>query len=199
MKNIIFLLAIIALWGCDKDKKDESTTFGLFADIKRTTPGDSIQLRIINAPSAVQFSIDPQAGRISNGLLYIAPGSIAGDSLNVTITATSLDKSAAVTITVVRRNSSDTTFTFNQHIMPLLTSSCNFQACHGNGSRAGGVNLATYDSVFLHLVAYQPEFSKLYQSLIKTDPLRRMPPAGKLHPHQINRVFRWIEQGALNN
>lgn len=199
MRLLVFVILILTLWGCENDNDGENAKFDLRTSKNRIYTGDSIQLTPLNAPAAVQFLVNPLAGRINNQLIYIAPSSIAGDSLNVSITASSLDKSATAAITILRKNADDTTFTFSQHILPLLTSSCNFQACHGNGSRAGGVNLENYDSVLLNVVAYQPEFSKFYNSLIKTDPLRRMPPAGSLHPHQINRVFRWIEQGALNN
>jgi hypothetical protein len=199
MRYLFFVFIILLVWGCDKDKKDENQTFALLADTSSIMTGDSIQLRIINAPGTVQFSIAPQAGRINNSLQYIAPSSLASDSLVIMITATSIDKIASIPISIYRRNNTDTLFTFSQHIMPLLVSSCNFQACHGNGSRAGGVSLETYDSVAKHVIPFQPTLSRFYNSIIKTDPLRRMPPAGNLHKHQIARVYGWIEQGALNN
>lgn len=91
------------------------------------------------------------------------------------------------------------TVNFSTQVLPLFVKNCNFRACHGNGSKAGNVELSNYANTMEAVVAYKPEQSLVYISLIKTDPLRRMPPAGPLHQPQVDLVRKWIAQGAKNN
>lgn len=162
--------------------------------------GDSISLDIRGASEAYNISLSPQLGSIRKNRTYVAPSSILNDSALVSITVSSGSRKAVANFVIVKTNIfTDTAISFIKTILPLMVSNCNFQGCHGNGSRAGKVSLINYDSTIKHVVKYQPESSLLYLSLIKTDPLRRMPPAGPLNGNRINWVKKWIEQGSLDN
>jgi hypothetical protein len=160
---------------------------------------DSIQFTITNATINSVVSLQPNIGEFKSGNWYVAPSSIVTDSTPINIKVTDDARQATAIITLVKSDVNDTIISFNKTILPLMVANCNFQFCHGNGSRAGKVELGTYDSVMKSVVAFKPSNSVLYSSLLKADPLRRMPPAGPLHAYKINYIKKWIEQGALNN
>lgn len=173
-------------------------------EIKRVPPvfsvktNDSLVIKINQDFVGRSFYLEPNIGVLRNDYVYFSPSSIARDSTLVMIKLIENNQIAA-SILLVKQDANDTLVSFQRVMMPLFISNCNFQGCHGNGSRAGRVSLINYDSTIRHVVTYQPERSLLYQSLIKTDPLRRMPPAGPLNGNRIAWVKKWIEQGCLNN
>jgi hypothetical protein len=198
MKKALFiLLCILLMWAC-KDKDENTTQFRL--NIPEVVHiGDSIKIGVVNNNASVRFSLMPNAGFVSDGMYYVAPPTLAADSLVVALMATSANEMASQNIRVIRGDRPDSTLSYKEVIEPLLSANCNFSGCHGNGSRAGGVNLENYTSTLSWVDAYRPLNSLLYLSLIKHDPLRRMPPAGPLHSYKIKQVSIWIEQGALQN
>lgn len=187
------------LSACKNTVDDASNT--LLVNPKQTDlkTGDSIQFTITNATINTVISLQPNIGEFKSGNWYVAPSSIVTDSTRVNIKVTDDARQATATITLVKSDVNDTIISFNKTILPLMVANCNFQFCHGNGSRAGKVELSTYDSVMKSVVAFKPSSSVLYSSLLKADPLLRMPPAGPLHAYKINYIKKWIEQGALNN
>ena len=100
--------------------------------------------------------------------------------------------------------SADEPVDFNRHILPILSENC-FE-CHGpdEGSRQGDLRLDQESSVFdgesdAVVVREQADASELFRRLIAGDPDERMPPvdSGKaLSPEQIDRIRRWIDEGA---
>ena len=160
---------------------------------------DTVSFYVSHADGDITFTISPNTGLIASNNIYIAPATILNDSTWVTLYAQTATQTASRKILLVKAQATDTVISFAKTIQPLLVANCNFSGCHGNGSSAGRVELSQYDSVVKFVVPYQPGKSLLYASLIKTDPLRRMPPAGPLHPYKINWVSKWIEQGANNN
>jgi Planctomycete cytochrome C len=116
-----------------------------------------------------------------------------------TIKATYQKQQSTVQLKITKKAFQQPVVSYAQTIKPLLANNCNFSGCHANGSRGGKVELSVYDSVKTSVFPFNADASKLYFSLIKTDPLRVMPPAGKLHADKIQSVWLWIEQGALNN
>lgn len=157
--------------------------------------GDSFLL----SPSSALWMLSPDIGEVTPQHYYKAPSSLLNDSQQVVITAVTTVQSGSKTILIVKRDAYDTVISFTKTIMPLMIANCNFQGCHGNGSKAGKVDLRTYEATMNTVVKHQPSKSLLYLSLIKPDPVRRMPPAGALHAYRINYFKKWIEQGALNN
>lgn len=92
---------------------------------------------------------------------------------------------------------------FQNDILPLLQSSCALAGCHDAITQEDGVNLTNYNSVIntADVKPMQPNKSDLYEVLIEDDPDKRMPPPPKqaLSADQIDMVYTWIMQGALNN
>jgi len=66
-----------------------------------------------------------------------------------------------------------------------LLTCCSYAELTATGFSAPYINTST------------PTASKLYKHLVGE--LLIMPPSGKLPDHQVDKVLKWIEQGALNN
>lgn len=96
----------------------------------------------------------------------------------------------------------DTAYFLNT-IFPLLQSSCAISGCHDAATAADGVNLTTYTSIIntADVDPYNPQSSDLYEVITENDPDKRMPPPPRnpLNDDQIDAVYLWIMQGALNN
>ncbi len=193
-------IALLVLLSACKNTVDDASNI-LLVNPKQVylKTGDSIQFIITNATTNAVIRFQPNIGDLKSGNWYVAPSSILNDSTQVILAITDNTRQVNATITLVKSDVKDTIISFNQTILPLMVSNCNFQFCHGNGSRAGKVELSAYDSVMKIVSVYQPTTSVLYTSLLKPDPLRRMPPAGPLHAYKVNYIKKWIEQGALNN
>jgi hypothetical protein len=92
---------------------------------------------------------------------------------------------------------------FENHILPLLQSSCAIAGCHDQNSAADGVILTDYNNIINtgDVEPLDPEDSDLYEVLVDDDPDDRMPPPPRnpLTSGQIQLVYTWIAQGALNN
>lgn len=90
---------------------------------------------------------------------------------------------------------------FASQFFPLIQSSCAMSGCHDAITRADGVVLTDYTNIMKVVKAGDPLNSKLYKSLIDTDPGDRMPmlPVPPFTQTQIALVYKWIQQGAKNN
>lgn len=159
---------------------------------------DTVRFKVLGAVGTPTIVLSPNAGQIS-GNFYIAPSTIQNDLFFVVAKVYTPTQLNETVLMIKKADSTDTPISFSETIVPLLQSNCNFSGCHGNGSMAGGVKLTDYTSVKKTVVPYQPQQGILWNSLLKTDPLRRMPPAGPLHAYQVEWIRKWIEQGAHNN
>jgi hypothetical protein len=162
--------------------------------------GDSITLQLMadnKQVSANQWITS--SGTIDNTGRIIAPAHIDLDTVLATIVAVYQKQQTSIQVKMTKASFKQPPISYTKTIQPLLVNNCNFSGCHANGSRAGRVELSIYDSVRANLIPYNAAASKLYYSLIKTDPLRIMPPAGKMHAASIQSFWLWIEQGARNN
>ena len=96
----------------------------------------------------------------------------------------------------------DTTY-FQNTILPLLQSSCALSGCHDAATAQDGVILNNYANIMEtgDVRPGRPGNSDLYEVITDDDPDKRMPPPPRnpLTPEQIQSVFDWIMQGALNN
>ncbi len=96
---------------------------------------------------------------------------------------------------------------FEQDVLPVLQSSCAYSGCHDASTAEEGIVLESFASMMNSsesnlVVAGQPENSELYEVLVEDNPDKLMPPpgdGGPLSPEQINLIWNWLEQGALNN
>ncbi len=106
---------------------------------------------------------------------------------------------------------------YSTDVRPVLAESCG--PCHnrtGEGLRASGFSVATYDDIMKGMtlgpviVAGSSESSNLYRVIAaKTAPEIRMPPhhpqslaegrGDPLAPAQVEVIKRWIDEGAKNN
>jgi len=193
----IVLLGLLS--ACKNTVDDASNTLLVNPKEACLKTGDSVQFTITNATINTVINLQPNIGEFKSGNWYVAPSSVLNDSTQIILTIIDGSRQANASITLLKSDVTDTVISFNKTILPLMVANCNFQFCHGNGSRAGKVELSTYDSVMKSVTAFKPNSSKLYLSLLKADPLLRMPPAGPLHAYKINYIKKWIEQGALNN
>lgn len=96
--------------------------------------------------------------------------------------------------------SADTVY-FQNQILPLLTSNCSMAGCHDAISHEEGITITNYANVMMNIKAFNAGQSKLYKSIIDTDPGDRMPPppAAAFTAAQKALLKKWIDQGALNN
>lgn len=198
--NIFVCVLLLTLSGC-KNTPDESIPI-LHIDVTQSVlvEGDSLVLQLLanNKPVSAD-SWTATLGVVNTAGKWVAPSHIAMDTMLATIKATYQKQQSTVQLKIMKKAFKQALVSYAQTIKPLLANNCNFSGCHANGSRGGKVELSVYDSVKTSVFPFNADASKLYFSLIKTDPLRVMPPAGKLHADKIQSVWLWIEQGALNN
>jgi dipeptidyl aminopeptidase/acylaminoacyl peptidase len=96
----------------------------------------------------------------------------------------------------------DRPVSFSNDIAPILLSRC--QGCHGAEKVKGGYRLDTFDRLMTPgeteapaVTPREPARSELYRLLVTHDQSERMPKKGDPLPaREIDRIKRWIEQGA---
>lgn len=92
---------------------------------------------------------------------------------------------------------------FATTILPLLTSNCAIPGCHDAITVEDGVNLSSYAGILSSGVidVSDPWDSDLLEMVTENDPQDRMPPPpnNPLTQEQINALYTWMSQGALNN
>ena len=98
--------------------------------------------------------------------------------------------------------SPDTVY-FQNQVLPLIISACAKSGCHDAITHEEDLNLTSYAGVMSDGIVkpFNPANSKLYKVLIDTDPGDRMPPPpdAPLSADQKALIYKWIQQGALNN
>ena len=89
---------------------------------------------------------------------------------------------------------------FVNEIMPIISSNCAKSGCHDAASHKEGVILTNYTNIMRYVTPGNASGSKLYTIINRTDN-DRMPPAPlpAIPQDQKNKIFKWINQGALNN
>lgn len=85
---------------------------------------------------------------------------------------------------------------FNE-ILPIIISNCSGSGCHDAATKADGVQLTDYSTIMSsgRVVPGNPGSSKIYKEMNKGD----MPPSGRLSQDIIDKINKWIAQGAKNN
>ena len=91
---------------------------------------------------------------------------------------------------------------FEQQILPIFQSTCNFSGCHDDVGAQEGVKLTSFENVIAtaDIQPFDLEESELYKRITEMDPEERMPPVPDqpLTNDQINLIAKWILQGAEN-
>lgn len=86
---------------------------------------------------------------------------------------------------------------FSTDVLPILSSNCNQDVCHGNNSSQ--FSLTSYDNVLSKVNPGNGRKSKIYKAITGRSKIMPPSPATTLNDDQIRAVFVWIEQGAINN
>lgn len=95
--------------------------------------------------------------------------------------------------------SPDSVYFFNE-ILPIISSNCTMSGCHDEASHKDGVVLTNYTNIRRYVSPGNASNSKLYKVIIRTDNERMPPPPqATLTQEQKNKIFKWINQGAINN
>ena len=89
---------------------------------------------------------------------------------------------------------------FVNEIMPIISSNCTMSGCHDEASHKDGVVLTTYANILSYVKPGNASNSKLYTMINRTDNERMPPPPlAPIPQDQKNKIFKWINQGALYN
>lgn len=95
------------------------------------------------------------------------------------------------------------TIYFENDILPLLQSSCGTTGCHDPITAEDDVILTNYADIMAtgKIVPGDAQESELYEVITESDPDKIMPPPpnNSLNASQIELIYTWIQQGALNN
>ena len=98
--------------------------------------------------------------------------------------------------------SPDTVY-FANDILPLIISNCAMPGCHDAASHQDDIVLDNYSNIMSNgeIRPGRPDNSKLYEVITDNDPDNRMPPPPKsaLPQDAIDKIAKWIQQGAKNN
>lgn len=96
--------------------------------------------------------------------------------------------------------SPDTVYYQNQ-IQPIFNTYCTGTDCHSGPKPKENLNLSSYANAIASgkIKPYNAADSKVYKSLIDSDPGDRMPPGGSMPQEKIDLIKKWINQGAKNN
>lgn len=89
---------------------------------------------------------------------------------------------------------------FSKTIQPIFDDNCAKSGCHVEfGQSPNLFRGVAYDQLMGlgYVDPTNPEGSLLYQKVSAT--VKQMPPTEKLSSIQINNIYAWIKQGALNN
>ena len=197
---LLFVSVLLCSIACqNKPQTDEPLPLQLNALTTRVYTGDTVILFLKGNTSNADVTWNIPVTKRNDSFIWVVQR-IAADSVVQLVSATVKSQTTSISFSVMNSAYRDSIVSFSRTILPLMQANCNFSGCHGSGSRAGRVSLHDYDSIRLYsVIPYEAASSKLYYSLIKTDPLRVMPPAGKLHGYKIESVRLWIEQGAKRN
>jgi hypothetical protein len=101
-------------------------------------------------------------------------------------------------------NLPDDTICFVQDILPVFIANCATTGCHDATTQRDGYVLTSYANITdlqESIIPFDPDASKLFKVITEDDPGDRMPPPPltALSSDQIQKLRKWIEDGALNS
>ncbi len=93
----------------------------------------------------------------------------------------------------------DTVYFVNE-ILPVINSNCATIGCHDAITKADGKEFTSYSRIMEEVKPFRATDSDLYEVITKTNSNRMpQPPFPPLTAIQIDKIKKWINQGALNN
>lgn len=193
------MLALLCCSAC-KHTPEETAPIQLQVSQTVVTEGDTVELKVIQDEknvTRIQWN-QPDIEATTGGFRWIVPD-IEAAQLQLKLIAEYNDRSDEVELLIGKRALLSPLVSYSASIVPILEQNCNFSGCHGQGSRAGRVNLSVYDSTARVVKPFSAPQSLLFVAILRDDPRRWMPPAGKLHTDKVEAIRLWIEQGARNN
>jgi hypothetical protein len=90
---------------------------------------------------------------------------------------------------------------YNADIQPIFNDHCATSGCHTSASKSGGLDLSAGNS-FAELSKSGSGYintSKPKSSLLYSEMRSDMPPSGKLDDCTLEKIEKWMAQGAKNN
>ena len=98
--------------------------------------------------------------------------------------------------------SPDTAYFVND-ILPIFQTNCAKSSCHDAASHQRNIILTDYDNIIRtgSILGGDPSHGPIYQSISTTTASLLMPPPpfAALSSESLNKIYKWIMQGALNN
>lgn len=90
---------------------------------------------------------------------------------------------------------------FQNEILPIIQSNCASPGCHDAITHKEGIRLDNYNAIMSNRIIFPgyPESGDFVNVITTADPGDRMPPGGQLPTAAIDKLKRWIAQGARNN
>ncbi|MBK5286521.1 MAG: hypothetical protein JJE25_14070 [Bacteroidia bacterium] len=92
---------------------------------------------------------------------------------------------------------------FQNDILPLFISNCAKSGCHDLITHKEGIILNNYSNIMTtgEIRPFDVSHGDIYEVITESDPDKIMPspPNAQLTQDQINMIYTWINQGALNN
>lgn len=192
------LLLLPACTDTPTDQPSDGNPFELLPARVTLFARDTMTFELPDSIGDVEWSVASGPGAIDDAGHYVAPSSIAGDSVVATIEARMLEgarRRGVARVTLV----ADTTrrVCFERDVRPIMRGTCAAAGCHDPGVRQKGYNFT--DDVIVQRATRRgdPEGSILYH-VISHDDHHRMPPEPRprLQPHQIATIGSWIDQGS---
>lgn len=153
-----------------------------------TSTGNSLPLTGLNAMTNYEFQVQTVCAEGSSGF---------------SASANFITLAAGDTTPYIPCNP-DTAY-FQNDVLPIFLTNCAMpgQGCHDAGSHAEGMILDSYDNIMASgkVKPGKPNSSKIYEVITTGEPGDRMPPSpySPLTADEINLIYTWILQGALNN
>jgi len=91
-----------------------------------------------------------------------------------------------------------TTITFSAHVLPIFNASCNLSGCHNTAGApsSGGYDLSSYADARRAAVTGNKLLGDIRWESGHSPMPKGLP---KLSDCEINKITRWVNQGALNN
>ena len=96
------------------------------------------------------------------------------------------------------------TVSFSRDIVPITNSHCAISGCHTGPNPTGFLNLDSahaYQNLITkgYVIAGKPSYSIMYEQMTNSGGSRLMPPTGQLDHTFTDKVYCWIQEGALSN
>ncbi len=89
---------------------------------------------------------------------------------------------------------------FKTEVLPIFLQNCTNSGCHNSTDKAEGYDFTHYDGILQGLKPYDPEDSKIYKYINKTDEDKMPPdPYPPLTSEQKLIIYEWIAAGAKND